>query len=444
MSRKRDEEAELERERERELDRIAAKDADPPRGSAPNLRGRAEVRPPPRRVAKRVGVREALADLARIQSLPIYPTPFETLNKALGLGGLVCGYPHILAGGTGKGKTTFILDVATSHARDHGPALIVSLEMRAGHLVARSSSAAVGCSTNELLRGERALHPDEVPWPDRLEIVDALGPDPLVTLRNTIEDMTREHGRAPLVVIDYLQKLVEAVMRSMELGGERPDPRLATAAVSAELLSIARDLEVPMLIVSAVSRGAGARIRGSGDRAGKRTDPRSVPPDFFDDVARESGAIEYDAAALFVLHVSDELDVERCQVATITVAKARFGRTCHIAAAYNGAGGRWIDRGMVERERADKRGLDVVTAERAEELRKLGDAIAAAIAAGPKSRNALADELERRKSDIADAVHLMIKAGTARERGAGRMMRIELVATAEPALPGLEQSAAAE
>ena len=82
--------------------------------------------------------------------------------------------------------------------------------------------------------------------------------------------------------------------------------------------------------------------------------------------------------------------------------------------------------------------------ERAAELAKLADAIEVAIAAGPKSRNDLAKELERRKTDIADAVHVMIRDGRAREKGAGRMVRIELIAAAPPSLPGMEQAASAE
>lgn len=434
---------EHDRESEASIDAIAARDQDPPRGRGQGstrsngARGRAEDSPPPPRPARRLSVREALADLARIAALPIFPLPWDSVNAALGLGGLVCGYPHILAGGTGKGKTTWILDVSRHHAIHHGPVLVVSLEMSAGHLVARGSAADLGCSTNDLLRGDRVMTPEEVPLPDAIEIVDYLRD--LDELDVTIAEMIRQHRRPPLVVIDYLQKLVEAVLAKME----RPDPRLATSTVSSALLAIARKHMIPMLVVSSVSRGSGARIRGSGDRAGKTRDPRSFPPEFFDDVAKESGAIEYDAAALFVLHVSDERDVDRYQVATITIAKARFGTPRHVAAAYDGAGGRWHDRGPVERMKAERPGLEIVTAERAAELAALGEAIRKELEAGPKSRNALADALKRRKGDIADAVHPLVRAGVLVERGVGRASKVAIAATV-PELPGMGSTPATD
>jgi hypothetical protein len=224
---------------------------------------------------------------------------------------------------------------------------------------------------------------------------------------------------------------------------DRPDPRLATSTVSAALLGVARRLSAPLLVVSSVSRGSGARIRGSSDKAGKRADPRTVPPEFFDDVAKESGAIEYDAAAVFVLHVSDETEADGCQVATITVAKSRFGRPVHVAAAYDGARGRWIDRGKVERIKPAKPGLEEVTAERAAELNALGEAIVRCLESGPKSRKALADALKRRKGDIADAAYPLIRAGVIRDKGSGPASRLEVVA-ATPDLPGITTPPAAQ
>ncbi len=49
-----------------------------------------------------------------------------------------------------------------------------------------------------------------------------------------------------------------------------------------------------------------------------------------------------------MLSLSDEQDLDG-QVATMTVAKSRFGETCHIDARYNGAHGSWTEIGRVAR-----------------------------------------------------------------------------------------------
>ena len=388
----------------------------------PNLRTRAEDKPV-RRVAKRYKLRDALADLARLAALPVYPTPFPAINSALGLGGMVCGYAHVVAGGTGKGKTTFLLDLARHHAIHHGPVLFVSLEMPAGHLLARAVSGDVGSTTNALLRGERLLSLEEITLPPRVEIVEVCSLD---ELRNTVEDVTAEYGQAPLVIVDYLQKLADQVMATME----RPDLRLATTAASAELLSIARQLSIPIVLASAISRGSNARLRGAN---GRTTDPRLVPPDMFDDVAKESGAVEYDAAGLFVLHVSDERDDDGYDIATITIAKSRFGYRCHVAAAYDGAGGRWHDRGRVERKSTEVNAKDA-TAELAAERTALQLAVLEVLSAGPISRSKLAKALKRRMADLKMAVDPLVRSGQVAETGNGPSSRLSLT---EPSLPGM-------
>lgn len=406
-----------------DIDAFAERDREPDPRRQPNLRTRAEDKPV-RRVARRYKLRDALADLARLAALPTYPTPFPAINSALGLGGLVCGYAHVVAGGTGKGKTTFLLDLARHHAIHHGPVLFVSLEMPAGHLLARAVSGDVGSTTNALLRGERLLSLDEITLPPRVEIVEVCSLD---ELRNTVEDVTAEYGQAPLVIVDYLQKLADQVMATMD----RPDLRLATTAASAELLSIARQLSIPIVLASAISRGSNARLRGAN---GRTADPRLIPPDMFDDVAKESGAVEYDAAGLFVLHVSDERDVEGYDVATITIAKSRFGYRCHVAAAYDGAGGRWHDRGRVEKKTAEVN-AQALTAERIAELNSLQMAVLEVLRVGPMSKTRLAKALKRRLADVNDAMAPLLRAGQLTETGKGAACRIALT---ESSLPGME------
>jgi hypothetical protein len=52
--------------------------------------------------------RQSLDEIDRLARTPVYETPFEELNEALGFGGLLAGQVYYLAGGTGFGKTSFI------------------------------------------------------------------------------------------------------------------------------------------------------------------------------------------------------------------------------------------------------------------------------------------------------------------------------------------------
>lgn len=383
-----------------------------------------------KRGARRMNMVEALADLRAITKLPRFPTPFPTLNGALGLGGHVGGQVLVVAGGTGMGKTTLLLTLAQDYAVHHGPVLFVTLEMRAGHCVARASAPSLRVSANQLLHGEVALELADLPISTNIEFVERCT---LGELRETVEDVKRETGRAPLVIIDYLQKLVAQAM----VGEQRPDPRLATAAVSATILGIARELEVPIVVASATGRGSAAKLRGT-QRGGRRGDPRELPPGEMVDVSREASDVEYDAAALLALHVSDETDVDGHQVATLTVAKSRFGRSMHIAMGYDGAQALWVDKGRVERKKdSDPVNAAQVTGERAAELNALAAAIVSLLELGPMSVDGLRRQLKKRRTDVVAAISRLRTDGTVEEKGQGSSRRLQLVDRAQGDLPGV-------
>jgi RecA/RadA recombinase len=387
------------------------------------------------RAARRIKLGEAFDDLAKIAKLPRYPTPFDTLNTALGLGGHVGGQIIVLAGGTGMGKTTLLLDFAQHYASHFGPVLYVSLEMRAGHCIARAAAPHMGVFANQLLSGEVVYQPHQVPISDRIEFVEECT---LGELDPTIDEMRSEYGEEPLVVIDYLQKMVARMMA----GEARPDPRLATTAVSAGLLATARRQGVPMLVASSTGRGSAAKLRGKPGRRGG--DPRDLPPGELVDVSAESSAIEYDSQATLALHVSDEVDIDGYQIATLTAAKCRFGRAMHIAMGYDGARAIWIDRGRVERKKpGDGVNADQVSAARLAELEKLAVAIVQVLRVAPASKTALAKTLKTRKSDVVDAIYGLRSKGLVTEKGQGSAARIHLteLGGAPPELPGIGEPA---
>jgi len=389
-----------------------------------------EERAPKRqRGARRLTRAEAIDSLRRLAALPRYPTPFPTLNQAVGLDGHIGGQVMVLIGGTGIGKTTMLLAFANHFAIHHGPVLFVTVEMAAGHCIARGAAPYMGVTSNQLLKGEVTILSEESTGiSDRIQWVEQCS---LLELRESVEDMTRENGgRSPLVIIDYLQRLSEQVMATME----RPDMRLATSQVSTTLTAIARDFHAPILAVSTTSRFGHQRIKGTVG-GGKAKDPRTLPPGDLVDVAKETGSIEYDAANVLVANVSDDLDVDGLQIATLTVAKARYGRTQHIAMAYDGAGAAWYDRGRVEPKAKDEPvNVAQITAERAAELNALSTAIVKLLEFGPASVNTICAAIKRRRTDIVAAVRSLQQSGAVVERGGGSTRRLHLT-TSQGELP---------
>jgi replicative DNA helicase len=273
----------------------------------------------------------AMEELERLASTPVYETPFPAMNSILGFGGLLSGQIYYLAGGTGAGKTSWIGALVRHHASQGRHALVAFYEMFAGYYCARMSAGELGVHSNDILRGK--VSPREVMrvLPPQIEFLD--GPT-LPMLKRAIERHTRMGRPAPLVVIDYVQLLADQIQATMT----RPDPRMANALASTGLRVLAKETGAAIVIVSAASRSTGRRLT---------QDVRKEPPRSLIDAAKESGAIEYDGAGVIVLSISDEKDGDE-NVATMTVAKARFGEAHHLDARTDGRTGAWRELGRVE------------------------------------------------------------------------------------------------
>lgn len=387
-----------------ELDAFAARDMELPIIDAPAA---------PTRTMGLISAADCLRDLReRMQPSPRYSTPWPSLTTALGLGGWFAGEVYTLVGGTGAGKTSFALAVARHHALEHGPVIYVSEEMTPGHCLARSSASLLAVPSNAIIRGDIDATDQQLMCgiPARMFLMRRQGLDKIRAAAMHLRD---EYGSGPLIVVDYIGKLAAAAMAAME----RPDPRLAMTQVSSALCAMAEELGSPMLGLSAGSRASTGKLRGN--RNGKRGSVRDLPPSELVDTAKESGDVEYDAAGLLTLSVSDEPTCSGGLVATLTVAKARYGALQHIAMEFFGERGEWVDHGRVEQTSAeDRREADVTG---------LRDAIAGALrSGGPASATTLAKALRRRREDVMTAVTEMAACGLVESCGAGSRTRIKL------------------
>ncbi len=371
----------------------------------------------------------SIRDLRAMEKMPSFPTEFESLNTAIGLGGPRGGNVYVVVGGTGAGKTTLTLALGRYHALHHGPVIYVSEEMRAGHCVARATAACLGVNANALITGTADVSDDEIAalLPRRFFIMRR---QPLDKLRAAAARLAKDFGAPPLIVIDYLGKLVAAILKAQP----DLDPRIATSFASSVLVQIAEETGCPVIVVSAGGRGSLMKLRpGPGAR------PRSVrdlPPSELVDIAKESGDVEYDATAMITLSVSEELDVEGFQVATLTVAKARYGRAQHIKMAYDGPRGQWHDRGRYEpTTKETDTDPSKLNADRIAKINGIEQRVLALLGAGSMPLAELAKLIKLARPDVEIAVKRLMQTGLVVRSGSTKSSRYGL---AETPLPGLE------
>lgn len=288
-----------------------------------------------------ITIGDALLDLDTLARAPVFDTPFPTLNEAIGFGGLIGTQVYTVAAGTGRGKTSWVAALAThaagrvpSHPRAEGlvdvPVIVATYEMKVGYFIARKAASVIGVHSNQIIRGQiapgRVL--EAVPFHGRLFLMRR---PTLAQLRSAVRYLTKKQGTPPLVIVDYLQKVAELIAMNQP----RIDMRLATTQASAALCDIAEETSCAIVAVSAIGRGKGKAL----------SNPRRHDPHELVEVAKESGAVEYDGAGMIVLSLSKDYDEDGMRIATMTLAKTRFGEECHIEARYIGNRGTWLDRG---------------------------------------------------------------------------------------------------
>jgi replicative DNA helicase len=237
------------------------------------------------------------------------PSGFSKLDKLLG--GFQKSDLIILAARPGVGKTSLALNVAVNAAKRYGQRVaFFSLEMSSEQLVQRLLSAETGINQQKLRLGEIA----EDEWPMLMEAAGVLSETLLfiddtpavsaLELRTKARRLQAEHG-LDMLIVDYLQ-----LMRS----DSRNENRVQEISyISRSLKGLARELEVPLIALSQLSRAVESR-----------SDHRPVLSDL-----RESGAIEQDADIVMFIYREDMVkeNSERKNIADVIVAKHRNGPT---------------------------------------------------------------------------------------------------------------------
>lgn len=247
---------------------------------------------------------EGIRALMRGDARRMTPTGFRDVDDLLG-GGLEPGQLCLVGARPGVGKSALAAAVAAHCAGRGTPALFVSLEMPAEQIVLRLACAAAHVN---LLRARTGrLTPDEYHRLEASGTALARCPmyvdySPAVTLAQIAaraRRLKREQRGLGIVVVDYLQLMPSEP-------GVRADSRhLELARLSRGLKVLAGELEVPVLALSQLSRGAVARER----------------PAMSD--LRDSGGLESDADIVALLWRSEQ-EASRGE---LILAKQRNGPT---------------------------------------------------------------------------------------------------------------------
>jgi len=237
------------------------------------------------------------------------PTGFVDLDRLLG--GMQRSDLLIVAGRPGMGKTALLLSMARTAAKKFNQRVaLFSLEMAREQVVQRLVSAETGIDSRRLRLGE--LEEDE--WPLFVQATGVLAELPIfiddtpsisaLQLRTKARRLHAEYG-LDLVIVDYLQ-----LMR----GDFRAENRVQEiSSISRALKGLARELNVPVLAASQLSRAVESR-----------QEKHPILSDL-----RESGSIEQDADVVMFIY-RDELynpDTEFSNLADVSVAKHRNGPT---------------------------------------------------------------------------------------------------------------------
>ncbi len=219
----------------------------------------------------------------------------------------------ILAARPSMGKTSLALDIARNAAVRGGvPVGIFSLEMSTEQLVDRMLSAESYVNSWKMRTGAIRDEDDFAKIRDALEnlsrapiYIDDKPAQNILSMRAVARRLKRERGIG-LIIVDYLQLMAPTNTRASDSMVQQ------VTEISRSLKGLARELEVPVLALSQLSRAV---------------EQRGGKPRLSD--LRDSGSIEQDADVVMFIHRDDKRnpDSDRPNIAEILIEKHRNGPT---------------------------------------------------------------------------------------------------------------------
>ena len=241
-----------------------------------------------------------------ITGLPTGFTELDHLTAGLQKSDLI-----LVAARPSMGKTAFTLNIAAHVVlRAKEPVAFFSLEMSKEQLVQRLLCSEGRIDSQRLRVGEL----EEKEWGDLIDTANRLSAAPLyiddtpgitvMELRSKARRLKAEHGLS-LIVIDYLQLMQGRASKS----GDNRQQEISE--ISRSLKALARELNVPVIALSQLSRSV---------------ESRQIKRPMLSD-RRESGSLEQDADIVMFLYREDYYDpeTENKNITEVIIAKHRNG-----------------------------------------------------------------------------------------------------------------------
>ena len=263
------------------------------------------------------------------------PTGFISLDQFL------CGWQPsdfvVIAARPGMGKTSFLLSILRNAAVDHKkPVALFSLEMSSLQLTNRLIAQEAQISNEKIKRGSLK----EYEWQQLYHKTVALTQAPiyiddtpglsLFEFRAKCRRLKARHD-IQMIIVDYLQLMSGETQRSRQIGNREQE----IAAISRGLKSIAKELNIPIIAASQLSRAVETR---GGDKRPQLSD------------LRESGAIEQDVDIAIFLYRPEYYGITEGedrnptdQLAEVIIAKHRNGPTGKVNLHFDAALTRFSD-----------------------------------------------------------------------------------------------------
>ncbi|MCC8161558.1 MAG: replicative DNA helicase [Oscillospiraceae bacterium] len=245
-------------------------------------------------------------------------TGFDELNRRTG--GFHNGELILIAGRPGMGKSSFAVNIAEYVSiTEKKTVAIFNLEMPREQIVNRIICSQALVDSNKIRTGDITGED----WEKIGSIVDKVSAAPLYiddTASITVSEIRAKCRRLKqtknlsMIVIDYLQL--------MQSSGRSENRQQEISEISRSLKILAKELEVPVVALSQLSRASESR-----------SDKRPVLSDL-----RESGAIEQDADIVMFLYRDDyyKEDTDEKNIAECRIAKNRSGETGTFKLGWNG------------------------------------------------------------------------------------------------------------
>lgn len=279
-------------------------------------------------------IRMAIDDIEKMQDQTGYsgvPSGYPSIDK------ITMGWQNsdliILAARPSVGKTAFALNIARNAAVDFNmPVAVFSLEMPAIQLAKRLMTSETSLSADKIKGGVKL---EDYEW-DQLNYklkalsrapfyVDDTPSLPVTEFRTKAKRLVKNNG-VRLIIVDYLQLM----QGPAELRGMREQE---VAAISRTLKATAKELDVPIIALSQLSRNAVQREKSNGR------------PQLSD--LRESGSIEQDADMVIFIHRPDYLGLsespEGKELTQIIIAKHRNGEIADIPMRFKSEKVRFVE-----------------------------------------------------------------------------------------------------